>query len=212
MEIDEAQSRMREIQRIMETATLFTLLPGLAAIVGGVLTLLGCGVSYWLLNSYDFVGVAYLPPPVRKSFCLMWLVVVLASMAVNALLTIRAARRRQIALNPRPAQAAMLSLSPCIVVAAVLTFQFFTSGQPAELRYIAPVWMLLYGIGVYSAGLFSVRAPRVLGLAFLLAGILALLAFPIYGVIAVGASFGLLHIAFGSYVLYQQRQAVVPHE
>jgi uncharacterized membrane protein len=48
MEVDEAQARMREIQRIMETATLFTLLPGLAAIVGGVLTLLGCGVSYWL--------------------------------------------------------------------------------------------------------------------------------------------------------------------
>ena len=35
MEVDEAQDRMREIQRIMETATLFTLLPGTAAIVGG---------------------------------------------------------------------------------------------------------------------------------------------------------------------------------
>ena len=51
MEVDEAQARMREIQRIMETATLFTLLPGTAAIIGGLLVLLGCGASYWLLHS-----------------------------------------------------------------------------------------------------------------------------------------------------------------
>ena len=41
MEVDEARERMREIQRIMETATLFTLLPGTAAIVGGLLVLAG---------------------------------------------------------------------------------------------------------------------------------------------------------------------------
>ncbi len=47
MDFDEAKARMREIQRIMETATLYTLLPGTAAIVGGVLVLLGCGASAW---------------------------------------------------------------------------------------------------------------------------------------------------------------------
>ena len=31
---------------------------------------------------------------------------------------------------------------------------------------IAPVWMMCYGTGVYAAGLFSVRLPRLLGLAF----------------------------------------------
>ena len=65
MEVDEAQARMREIQRIMETATLFTLLPGTAAIVGGLLVLLGCGVSYWLLNSLDFADIVQLSMPGR---------------------------------------------------------------------------------------------------------------------------------------------------
>ena len=70
--------------------------------------------------------------------------------------------------------------------------------------------MLLYGTGVYTAGLFSIRAPRVLGLAFLLAGIVALFAFPDYGVISVAASFGLLHVVFGAYVLTKQRQVAAP--
>ena len=39
MNHDEAQARMQEIQRIMERATLFTLLPGTPAVVGGLMVL-----------------------------------------------------------------------------------------------------------------------------------------------------------------------------
>ena len=67
MKIDEAQARMREIQRIMETATLFTLLPGTAAVVGGLLVFLGCGLSYWILNSLDFAAIAQLSAAGRMS-------------------------------------------------------------------------------------------------------------------------------------------------
>ena len=210
MDVDEAQARMREIQRIMETATLFTLLPGTAAVVGGLLVLLGCGTSYWLLNSLSFADVMQIPMSGRVILCLMWIAIAVVSVGVNVLFTARLAARQQIAVHPRPAQVAMFSLTPCVVVASVLTLQFLIDGQPREIRYIAPVWMLLYGTGVYTAGLFSVRAPRLLGLSFLLTGIVALLGFPDYGVISVGATFGLLHIVFGSYVLTKQRQDAAP--
>ena len=65
MDFDEAKTRMREIQRIMETATLYTLLPGAAAIVGGMLVFVGCGASAWLLRSADFSQIADLPPNER---------------------------------------------------------------------------------------------------------------------------------------------------
>jgi len=210
MEVDEAQARMREIQRIMETATLFTLLPGTAAIVGGLLVLLGCGASYGLLHSLNFADIMQLPMPGRITLCLLWSTIAIVSVIVNVLYTARLAARQRIAINPRPAQVAMFSLTPCVVVAAVLTLQFLMDGEPREIRYIAPLWMLLYGTGIYTAGLFSVRAPRLLGLAFLLLGILALFAFPDYGVISVGLSFGLLHIVFGTYILMKQRQGAAP--
>ena len=190
MEVDEAQARMREIQRIMETATLFTLLPGTAAVVGGLLVFLGCGASYWLLNSLNFADILQLPMSGRVALCLMWFAIAVAAVAVNVFFTARLAARQQIALHPRPAQVAMFSLTPCVVVAAVLTLQFLMDGQPREIRYIAPVWMLLYGTGVYTAGLFSVRAPRLLGLAFHAGGHRGLVCFPDYGVISVGRPSG----------------------
>ena len=60
MNADEAQARMQEIQRIMERATLFTLLPGTAAVVGGLLVLAGCAVSYAMFRSLDFAAILHL--------------------------------------------------------------------------------------------------------------------------------------------------------
>ena len=51
----------------------------------------------------------------------------------------------------------------------------------------------------------SIRAPRVLGLAFLAMGVAALTLFPDYGVVTAALSFGLLHIIFGAYILRKQR-------
>jgi hypothetical protein len=61
--------------------------------------------------------------------------------------------------------------------------------------------MMLYGTGVYTAGLFSVRAPRTLGKAFIAAGVASIGFFQQYGVITAALSFGLFHIAFGLYVI-----------
>jgi len=212
MDADEAKARMREIQRIMETATLYTLLPGTAAIFGGLLVFLGCGVSAWLLQSTDFSRIVELPMNQRVALSAMWIAIAVTAVAVNAFSTVRMARRRRIALNARPAQVATFALTPCVVVAAVLSYQFLIVAGPSRpegIQYIPPVWMMLYGTGVYTAGLFSVRPPRVLGLAFLVAGIAALFCFPDYGVLSVAGSFGLFHVVFGAYVVAKQRQVAV---
>jgi hypothetical protein len=78
-----------------------------------------------------------------------------------------------------------------------------------EIQYIAPVWMMLYGTGVYTAGLFSVRAPRTLGLVFIAAGVASINFFQQYGVITSALSFGLFHIVFGLYVM-RKRKAGLP--
>ena len=57
MDADEAASRMQEIQRIMERATLLTLLPGTPAVIGGLMVLAGCAVSYAMFRSLDFAAI-----------------------------------------------------------------------------------------------------------------------------------------------------------
>lgn len=211
MDSDEAQARMQEIQRIMERATLFTLLPGTSAILGGLLVLAGCGVSYAMIRSLDFGALVDLPFGSQAAFCVMWFLIGVAGVLLEVFFTMRAARRQDLVPAHRPMRVAAFSLTPSVVVAMVLTVRFLIPAKPRaeEIQYIVPVWMMLYGTGVYTAGLFSIRPPRVLGLAFLGMGILALMAFPAYGVVSAALSFGLLHILFGLYVLGKQRQAVV---
>ena len=99
-------------------------------------------------------------------------------------------------------------MTPSVVVAMVLTVKFLIPIDPRaeEVQYIVPVWMMLYGTGVYTAGLFSIRPPRVLGLMFIAMGVVTLLFFQQYGVVAAALSFGLLHIVFGLYIIRRQRR------
>lgn len=228
MDTTEAQDRMREIQRIMERATLFTLLPGTPAVVGGLMVLAGCGVSYAMIRSLDFADLLRVSVGSQILFCIMWFSIGVLGVLLEVVLTSRAAAKQQLQPSDRPMRLAAFSLTPSVVVAMVLTVKFllpvdgriwemlrtFNFNIPLEpradeIQYIVPVWMMLYGTGVYTAGLFSIRPPRVLGLTFLGAGVVALLCFPQYGVLSAALSFGLLHIAFGSYILHHQRQAVV---
>lgn len=227
MNANEAQVRMQEIQRIMERATLFTLLPGWAAVVGGVMVLGGCAVSYSMFRTLDFADILNVSVNTQVAFCLMWFAIGLIGVVLEVASTTRAATKRNLLPADRPMRVAAFSLTPSVVVAVVLTAKFLLPVNPTvwhmiwtwnfdvplmpkaeEIQYIVPVWMMLYGTGVYTAGLFSIRPPRTLGLTFIAMGIFALLCFPQYGVVAAALSFGLLHIVFGLYIVYKQRQTV----
>jgi hypothetical protein len=208
MDIDEAQARMQEIQRIMERATLFTLLPGTPAVIGGFMVLAGCAVSYAMIHSLNFAAILKLSFNYQAAFCVMWFAIGVVGVLLEVIMTTRAAAKQQLLPADRPMRVAAFSLTPSIVVAMVLTFKFLIPVEPKaeEIQYIVPIWMMLYGTGVYTAGLFSVRAPRILGLMFLAMGVVALLCCPEYGLVWAATSFGLLHIIFGLYILRKQRQ------
>jgi hypothetical protein len=208
MDQDEARDRMQEIQRIMERATLWTLLPGMAAVLGGVLVLIGCVASYVMFQSLDFAAMLDMPLDRQFAFCIMWFAIGVLGVILEVGFTARAAKRQGISPTIRSARIAAFSMTPSVVVAAVLTLKFLIPADPRpnEVQYILPVWMMLYGTGVYTAGLFSIRPPRVLGLAFITMGVIALLWFQDCGVVLAALSFGLLHIVFGLYIIRKQRQ------
>jgi hypothetical protein len=201
MNCDEAQVRMQEMQRIMERTTLYTLLPGAPAIIGGAAALVGCIASYLIMRSVDFERVLDLSAGARIGFCAMWVVIGVFGVAQEILLTARAARMEGVSPVARPARFAAFSLSPSVVVAAVMTLKL---ALDSHVQYVVPVWMMCYGTGVYAAGLFSLRLPRMLGLAFIVMGAVGLLLFPQYGVLLAAVSFGAMHIAFGLLVLARQ--------
>ena len=200
-----ALDRLAEIQRIAQTTTLYTLLPGPAAIVGGTLVFIGCAVSYFMIRSADFAQLMSCSTGYRVLFLSMWTTIGAIAVGQEMIFANRDARRKGIALYGRPGKLSALSLTPNIFIAIVLTIQLFIDADSETagrfVRYITPIWMMCYGTGVYAAGLFSVRLPRLLGISFIIMGAAGLLFFAKYGLVLVALSFGLLHIIFGMAVL-----------
>jgi hypothetical protein len=172
------------------------------------MVLVGCGVSYGMTGSLDFADFLHISLTNQGIFCVMWFSIGVLGLLLEVVLTARRAKQLNLSPTARSARVAAFSLTPSIVVAMVLTVKFLIPTVPKaeEVQYIVPIWMMLYGIGVYTAGLFSIRAPRILGLTFCGLGIVALFRFPNYGVISAALSFGMLHILFGIYILWKQRQ------
>jgi len=215
MDQDEAQIRMQEIQRIMERTTLWTILPGTSAIIGGLMVLAGCLVSYLMFGSIDnpsfspidFASLLELSLNAQIAFCAMWFLIGIGGVIVEIHFAQLQAKEQGIPPKARSTRLAFFSLTPSVVVAMVLTVKFLipTELRTQEIQYIAPIWMMLYGTGVYTAGLFSIRAPRILGMAFICAGVVSIHFFQQLGIITAALSFGLFHIAFGLYVIRKRK-------
>ena len=197
MQSRQAHERMDEIRRIMERTTLYTLLPGVPSLVGGVAVLIGCVVSYTMIGSVDVYAMLEQPLAMQVGFCVLWTAIGLGCVAYEVIWTTRTAHRRGVEPVGRPGKFAALSLSPSLLVAVAITLRILLVDYQHALHFIAPVWMMCYGTGVYAAGLFSVRLPRLLGLAFVAMGVVGLFLFPFAALAMVALSFGLLHLAFG---------------
>ncbi|MFO0073547.1 MAG: hypothetical protein ACK55A_15890, partial [Gemmatimonas sp.] len=64
-------------------------------------------------------------------------------------------------------------------------------------RVLPGLWLLLYGVGVTTAGAHSIRAVPLMGVGFLVLGVIALLLPMANGNLMMALGFGLLQIGFG---------------
>lgn len=197
MDANEATKHLATIRRIMESATQLTTLPGKAAIGGGIIALAASGVTYAVVNSLDIADIEDLPSGPRAGVVAMWIGVAVLGILLDVILTVRTARRR--GANPwsRLAQLAAYAMGPAILAACLLTVKLVQLG---EWQLLPAIWMLLYGVGVWTAGVLSVRAPKALGVVFMLSGILTLFVAAPISLVMIALTFGVAHIAFGVYL------------
>lgn len=175
-----AMDNLRFIRETMERAGSFTAISGWGqAIIGGV-GLAAAAVAWQMTTPGAWLAT--------------WMTAAILSAAVGGLTTAHKARAARMPLLTGPARKFTLSLAPALVGGAVLTAVFWTQGTMAPM---AGMWLLLYGVGIMTAGSYSVRAVPVMGLCFMLLGTVALFSPVAWADAFMAVGFGGLHVGFG---------------
>jgi hypothetical protein len=175
-----AMDNLRFIRETMERASSFTAVSGWGQVAIGV-TATGAA----LVASQQAT---------RHAWLIVWIVEAVLSLLISVAAMTRKAHAAETPLLSGPGRKVAFSLSPALIVGALLTVVLYRAGL---MEAIPGVWLLLYGTGVVTGGMFSVGIVPVMGLCFMFVGAVALFCSPSWGNYFLAAGFGGLHIIFG---------------
>lgn len=199
-----AQASLRFIRETMARTAAFTAVPGRGGVAMGVTAFAAAALAARQPTVSDWLSV--------------WAAEALVGLAIGAFAMAHKARGHGAPLLSGQGRKFLLGLLPALLVGVALTAAVYAvevgqAGDPfarqgpagagqavaasVSLRLLPGLWLMLYGAGVVSAGMFSVRLVPTMGALFLLAGALALLAPAAWADASLAAAFGGLHVVFG---------------
>jgi len=173
-------NNLRYIRETMERASSFTAVPGWGQVAIGVTALVATYLA------------AQQPTP--RGWLVTWLIAAVIALLISGWSMDRKARATATPLLSGPGRKVAFSLSPALVVGALLTVVLFRAGMTAS---IPGMWLLLYGTGVVTGGMFSVSVVPVMGICFMVLGAIGLFVPINWSNWFMAAGFGGLHIIFG---------------
>jgi predicted phage tail protein len=181
---DRAMDNLRYIRETMERATPFTGISGRGEIAIGGTALIA--------------SVIAARQPSFKLWVYTWLAEGLISSLIAGWSMDRKARATQTSLFSGSGRKALYSLAPSLIAGGLLTLVLVRVGAFAA---IPGMWLLLYGTGVITGGMFSVRAVPAMGICFMALGALALFSPTAWTNWFMAGGFGGLHLLFGAIIV-----------
>ncbi len=181
--VPEALEHLEVIRQTMERSTAFTAVSGWGYVAMGVTAL--------------FASVLATRQATTEGWLAVWLGEALGAVTLALVAMHWKAARLNTPILSVPGRRLFVGLLPALFAGGVMTVALIRAGDP---RQIPGVWLLLYGVAVMQAGVFSVRTIPVMGALFVLAGAVALPAPWWWANVMLAVGFGFVHIAFGVYI------------
>jgi len=181
---DRAMDNLRYIRETMERATPFTGISGVGEIAIGATALVATAIAAQQSTFNFWVAI--------------WLAEGFISLLIAGWSMDRKARTTHTPLFSGSGRKVVYSLAPPLIAGGLLTIVLLRAGIPSV---IPGVWLLLYGTGVLTGGMFSVRAVPAMGLCFMALGALALFSPPAWANYFMAVGFGGLHLLFGAIIV-----------
>jgi len=180
---ERAEEDLQFIRRTMERSSTFTAVPGVGGAGMGTIGLAAAALASSQPSSERWLGI--------------WLLAAALSLSIGVTTIWRKAARSGAPLTGAVGRRFALGLAAPLVAGAALTYALWRAGDYAVM---APAWLLLYGAGVVTGGMFSAPVVSASGACFMAVGIAAVLTPSDWanGWLALG--FGGLHVGFGIHI------------
>ena len=207
MESDWAADRLNQIRTLMDRSASYrrTLAP--TTLAAGTIGLLASAVAW-------YYGIES-----PQAFVSFWLAVAFFTLICSILMIRRQALQRIEPFWSLPTRRIAEGMFPPFAVGLVGSLiPLNLRPLPPELVWwFPPIWMVLYGCGLFSAGFFMPRGIKLFGMVFVITGCLSLLgaieptntqSLPNlkHAHLIMGGSFGFLHLAYGLYLYLTERK------
>jgi len=179
---DHASANLRYIRETMERAGSFTAVPGWGGILMGVSALIAAILAARM--------------PTREAWFAIWMGEAVLAFAIGCWSMIRKAETARVFLKG-PGRIFALSLCPAMIAAIVLTMVLYRYGI---FSLLPGLWLLLYGVAIVAGGTNSVPVVPVMGVCFMVIGIVALALGGEWANFSMGLGFGALHVVFGGLI------------
>jgi hypothetical protein len=177
---ERAMDNLRYIRETMELATAFTGISGWGEIAIGITAFIASAIAS-LQSTFN-------------AWLAVWIAEGLISLLIAGWSMDRKSRAIDMPLGSGPARKAVFSLTPPMIAGGLLTIVLVQAGLT---NAIPGVWLLLYGTGVITGGMYSVRVVPIMGICLMALGALALFSPPAFANWFMAAGFGGLHVVFG---------------
>jgi hypothetical protein len=179
-----AAENLRYIRDTIDAAHTFTTIPGKGCIAMGIAATAGAGLE--------------MVPTLAPHWLPIWLIAAVIACTVALFFMEIKARKQGLSLRRTVALRFFLTLAPAFVAGGILTAALLDSvGRDT----IAGIWLLLYGVGMASCGVFSIPVVLIAGFAFMGLGTVTLAAPPEWAPVMLALGFGGIHIALGAIIM-----------
>jgi hypothetical protein len=178
---DRAMDNLRYIRETMERAGAFTAVPGWGGVAMGATAVGAAAVAAAQPTTLRWLGV--------------WLGAAAVATVVGAGFMVVKARRAGAPLFTGAGRRFVLAFLPPVAAGAVLTVA--VAGMEIAPRVLPGLWLLMYGAAVTTGGAHSVRVVPVMGVCFMVLGVVALATPASWGDVWMALGFGALEIGFG---------------
>ncbi|HEX8516183.1 MAG TPA: hypothetical protein VF868_08285 [Bacteroidia bacterium] len=200
---------LSDIRSMMERSSRFISLSGLSGIFAGFFALIGAYLAYARMGSYseDYRSMIRMDREgrvelVNEMFSYLFIVatcVLVASLLVGVLLTMRNSKKRGIRVWDGTAKRLLVNLAIPLVTGGFFCLIMLYHG---DIGLIAPATLIFYGLALINASKYTFNDIRYLGILEIVLGLIS--SFYIgYGLLFWAFGFGVLHIVYGAVMYFK---------